>query len=64
MIEKSAKPSWYSAPHRPLKPQVASVARRRTWERPPPRILPVSSIASRTRNESIGIGACGRYEHS
>ena len=24
------------------------------------RRLPVSSIASRTRNESIGIGACGR----
>jgi hypothetical protein len=39
---------------------ISSPARRRTAARSPPRIRPVSSIASRTRKESMGIGACGR----
>jgi len=51
--------------HSPMsRASTSSAVRRRTAVRSPPRIRPVSSIASVTLNESMGICACGRYEHS
>jgi hypothetical protein len=47
--------------HSPMsRASTSSAVRRRAAARPAPRMRPVSSIASLTRNESIGIWACGR----